>query len=256
MFSQVIGILRNPSYRYAKNCIQTGMKIQLNPLVAFRGYGVNFASVAPITAFQVGATSAFYKTLFNPKEGQAPTPFQTAISALCAGFLSGSLSGPSESIILQQQQTGKGAGATYRDMVARAGVKGLFRGTQFAMAREAIYTAGYMALGPTCIDQARDMGLSDFTARLAGGIVAGVTAAVVSHPCDTLKTFYQNDFEGKQLPNLKAAINHGNLFKGLLPRMTRLTIGTVIIANTNDVLTRGYMKHFPKENDNVNKMAL
>eukprot|EP00461_Guttulinopsis_vulgaris_P004543 UN04545 len=166
------------------------------------------------------------------------------VSALFAGFLSGSLSGPSESVILQQQQTGKNAMDTFKDMYARAGIKGIFRGTQFAMAREAIYTAGYMALGPMIIEKAKAQGFDAFTAGLIGGIAAGITAAFVSHPCDTLKTFYQNDFEHKNLPNLKAAIAHGNLFKGLVPRMTRLTIGTVIIANTNQFLTTQYRSRY------------
>lgn len=231
---------------YCKNCIQTGTPINFNPKFMYRGYGVNVGSVAPITAFQVAASGAIYHALFASgkiDQGAPPTPLELGVSALLAGGLSGTLSGPSETIILQQQQTGVGAGATFKDMYARAGLKGLFRGTQFAMGREAIYTAGYMALGPLFMDKARESGLPDVTARLVGGIIAGITAAVLSHPFDTLKTFYQNDFEHKQLPNFRAAVNHGSLFKGLVPRMGRLVVGTVVISNINDVLTRQYVQY-------------
>jgi hypothetical protein len=219
-------------------------------MVMYRGYGVNVGSVAPITAFQVAASGVFYRTLFgNSKTDKtAPAaPVELAVSALLAGCLSGTLSGPSETIILQQQQTGAGAMDTLRTMMSRAGIKGLFRGTQFAMCREAIYTAGYMALGPSFMDIARNQGLPDVSARLAGGIAAGIIAAVLSHPFDTLKTFYQNDFEHKKLPNFKAAFNSGSLFKGLLPRTGRLVVGTVVISNINDVLTRQYLSYTAKQ---------
>jgi hypothetical protein len=111
---------------YMKNCIQTGNPINFNPKYMYRGYGVNVGSVAPITAFQIAASGTIYHTLFARTKADPtspPTPFELGFSALLAGGLSGTLSGPSESIILQQQ-TGLGAGATLSAMYQKLASEG------------------------------------------------------------------------------------------------------------------------------------
>lgn len=83
---------------------------------------MNAGSLAPITAVQVSATSALFKAIFERPDHKEPTPFEKAACAVGAGALSGTISGPSESVIVQQQQTGKGPGETFRDMKNTAGM--------------------------------------------------------------------------------------------------------------------------------------
>ncbi len=65
--------------------------------------------------------------------------------AVGAGALSGLISGPSESVIVHQQKTGLGAGAAFSEMKKKAGIAGIYRGTSFAMFRDGLFTAGFMA---------------------------------------------------------------------------------------------------------------
>jgi hypothetical protein len=95
---------------------------------------------------------------------------------------------------------------------------------------------------------AREAGVPDVTARLVGGIAAGILASVLTQPADTLKTLYQNDFDHTKIKNLSAAVKQGSLFKGLLPRMGRLVVGTVVISNINDILTKRYIEYETQSN--------
>ena len=135
-----------------------------------------------------------------------------------AGAISGLISGPSESVIIQQQRTGKGAGATFSSMRQAAGVSGILRGTPFAMFRDGLFTAGFLAVAPLLAQQARDQGLSEVPARLAGSVAAGVMAAVVTHPADTIKTRLQGDYMGEKYKSVRAVVAEGGLFKGLSAR--------------------------------------
>lgn len=160
-----------------------------------------------------------------------------------AGAMSGLLSGPSESIILQQQATGRGAMETVKSMSAQAGAKSIFRGTPLAMMRDGGFTAGFMALGPFLVNTFASHGQSEIVSRLFGGICAGVLAAVVTHPFDTLKTRFQKDYMRAQFPSLASAVREGGLFKGLSARGLRVIVGTVIISNVTDILNHRYAEY-------------
>lgn len=74
------------------------------------------------------------------------------------------------------------------------GFLGLFRGFWTACGREGLFTAGYMGVGPAFTsDYKTRFGMGDNSAKLAGSISAGICAATLSHPLDTIKTCMQGD---------------------------------------------------------------
>jgi hypothetical protein len=162
---------------------------------------------------------------------------------MAAGGCCGLIAGPSETIILKQQAAGTGALATLRSVLSEGGIRALYRGTQFAMMRDAGFTAGFMALGPFATDMLHKNGQSELVSRLAGGMGAGVIAAIVTHPLDTLKTMYQKDYLRKTYPSFASALRAGGLFKGLSARGLRVIIGTIIISNVTDMLNRKLAAH-------------
>lgn len=67
--------------------------------------------------------------------------------------------------------------------------------------------------------------------------MAGVVAAVVTHPADTIKTRLQGDYQGKRYKGVLDVVKEGGLFKGLAARGTRVIVGVCVISNVTDILT-------------------
>lgn len=239
---------------YFKNCLQTKTPIQLKPSVLYRGYGTNVATVAPITSLQVAMSAFMYKTLFakGNRDNNITTPhlYQTALASTIAGAISGVVAGPSETVILQQQRTGASAIDTMKKMYAENGLRALFRGTQPAMIRDGLFSCGFIAVVPFLTDCLHQYSMfNDFTAPLAGGLIAGLGITVLTHPFDTLKTRYQNDYTAKKYPNFLHVVKDGNLFQGVSARGTRVITGTIIISNVTRLMNREYQQRI------VNKRA-
>jgi hypothetical protein len=172
------------------------------------------------------------------------TLIENATSAMLAGMTSGLVSGPAESVILQQQFTGASAIPTFKRMAGEAGALSVYRGTPYAMFRDGVFTAGFMALGPFLSAQFKTLfadkdgsvsSSGEVGSRLLGGATAGVIAAVATHPADTIKTRFQSDFRGQTYPSLRAVCAEGGLFKGLSARGLRVIIGVCIISNFTDI---------------------
>jgi len=234
---------------YFKNSIQTGAKIASNPAVWYRGYLTNVGTLAPITAIQVSATTILSNVLFGKAPSQA-NDAEKSISAVGAGALSGLISGPSESIILHQQRTGEGTFAALKSIRSDAGWKGVFRGTSYAMFRDGLFTAGFMAGAPMLVKRLRDdYNLSEPTARLAGGCAAGALAAVLTHPADTIKTRLQRDYMGEKYKSFTAPYAEGGLLKGLAARGTRVIVGVCVIGNVTEFLQNKWAAYSKSSTD-------
>ncbi len=127
----------------------------------------------------------------------------TGAEATAAGFVGGFLSGlacaPMELVMIQQQRFGGSALATPLRILRERGLAGgLMRGLTTACGREGLYTAGYLGLAPTLATYlGEEHGLAPTQAALLGAIPAGLVAATLSHPLDTIKTCMQGDLERK-----------------------------------------------------------
>jgi solute carrier family 25 (mitochondrial carnitine/acylcarnitine transporter), member 20/29 len=115
------------------------------------------------------------------------------------GVLSGFVCSPMELVMIQQQRFGTSLLGTPSKIIAETGISGLLtRGLFMSCAREGVFTAGMLGVGPSMRRYASEkMGYSDANAAIFGAVVGGTIVATISHPMDTIKTCQQGDI-GKQ----------------------------------------------------------
>jgi len=225
---------------YIKNMVQQGKKITLNPLIWWRGAGVNAASLAPITAMQVATTNALLKGLNNKQ----PSGAEQTAAAFTAGALSGLVSGPAENVMLHQQNSGNTVYNTTKTLLQTHGMRGLYRGVTPAMLRDGGFTAGYMGLLPMLKKQLeKHTSMNEPTATLASGVGSGLVVGVVTHPFDRVKTYMQATLSEKESMATTFANVYRNeslkgLFKGLAARSTRVSMAVTIMGTVTDKLNK------------------
>eukprot|EP00471_Norrisiella_sphaerica_P003619 CAMPEP_0184487594 /NCGR_PEP_ID=MMETSP0113_2-20130426/10213_1 /TAXON_ID=91329 /ORGANISM="Norrisiella sphaerica, Strain BC52" /LENGTH=280 /DNA_ID=CAMNT_0026869953 /DNA_START=80 /DNA_END=922 /DNA_ORIENTATION=- len=208
----------------------------------YRGLGIQAGTLAPITAFQVMVNGVLEKAVTGGQRNL--TDLETIGCAMVAGGTSATLYGPVDLIMIQQQKRQLGAIDTAKFILKKFGVmNGIFRGFWSTVVREAIYTGGYLGIAPVLTKAlvTSDMEMfkgKDYASGLTGSTVAGVIAAILTHPADTSKTCMQADLECKTYPSArKAFFDHlynkgvGSLYKGGLARTTRLC-GAFFIVST------------------------
>jgi solute carrier family 25 (mitochondrial 2-oxodicarboxylate transporter), member 21 len=108
---------------------------------------------------------------------------------------------PVDVTMIHQQKLGMSPLGAISHLARTFGVTSLWRGLAPTAIREAIYTAGYLALTPVFtakLMQRPGWEESYFPSSVLGAMGAGVIANVASHPIDTAKTVLQADVEGRQ----------------------------------------------------------
>ena len=116
------------------------------------------------------------------------------------------------------------------------------------MAREAIYTGGYLGTAPlvkALLEQSPALADRPSTALLLAGIASGATAAVLTQPLDTAKTRMQANVGrpeyGSAARSLATVWHEGGvraLWAGLLPRGGRIELATIILSATKRAATK------------------
>jgi hypothetical protein len=114
---------------------------------------------------------------------------------MVAGLSSSIVVAPAERLMILQQRSGQGLRETARQIVSRQGIQGLFRGLGYTAGRESLFTSAYLLGAPALKQKFRALGVTDTTAGLASGIIAGGLAALLSQPLDTAKTRVQASVE-------------------------------------------------------------
>eukprot|EP01061_Rhynchopus_euleeides_P016148 TRINITY_DN27333_c5_g1_i1.p1 TRINITY_DN27333_c5_g1~~TRINITY_DN27333_c5_g1_i1.p1 ORF type:complete len:306 (+),score=97.69 TRINITY_DN27333_c5_g1_i1:87-920(+) len=189
---------------YCKNASQQGLPFSLSPKVLYRGLGVSVLNMGIATGLQFPLTGAV-SSLIKLGEDRNLTGGERIAAGLVGGMLSGTVCSPMELTMIQQQRTGRSLAEVPRGVISELGVKGMLRGLSMTSGREGMYTAGYLGIGPVLTGVLQESyGLAAPTAKAAGAIVAGVVAASVSHPMDTIKTCMQGDIQGVKYPNIPA----------------------------------------------------
>jgi hypothetical protein len=225
---------------YCKNATQQG--ITLNPLVLYRGVSVSVMNMAILTGVQFPITG----TIAQLMTGGAERPLSKA-EKIGAGFGGGAISGfvcaPMELIMIQQQRFGASMASAASRVVSEFGVTTLFRGLATSCGREGLFTAGYLGLGPVFAGILKESyGMADSTANFAGASGAGIIAASLSHPLDTMKTCMQGDIEQKRFKDMGhtyrtlAAEGPATFFKGWSFRTTRMICAIWLIGQCKDRL--------------------
>jgi len=175
----------------------------------YRGVFVQAGTVAPITAIQVMLNGVLGGLMLRG-EARELTDGEKMLTSAGAGALSAAVYTPVDLTTIQQQKLGLNPSQTVRHLVDTHGARSLFRGFQSCALREAIYTAGYLGLGPVLtVAIANRVPFFDdkpFAAALLGACVAGVSAGLLTHPVDTAKTCLQSDMVGEKWTSARQAI--------------------------------------------------
>ena len=79
-------------------------------------------------------------------------------------------------------------------MLSEHGPSTLFRGLATSCGREGLFTAGCLGLAPVLAEKLHsDFGVESKLGSFLGACCAGMVAATLSHPLDTIKTCLQGD---------------------------------------------------------------
>ena len=140
------------------------MMASLKPTTVYRGVLVNAASIGPISAFQYatnGALTHLHRNFTSSssssssREGEkqqsrrATTAAESLGIAAATGALSALVVAPAELVMIAQQTTGLGLGATVSSLARHGGVPAFWRGLSATCMREVGWVVGFLGLAPT-----------------------------------------------------------------------------------------------------------
>ncbi|KAJ8604972.1 hypothetical protein CTAYLR_006904 [Chrysophaeum taylorii] len=179
---------------YWKNAAQQKLPFTLNPRLLYRGLSTSVANMAVLTGLQFPLTGMVTKVITGGQERQM-TGVETIGAAFAGGALSGIACGPMELVMIQQQRFGGSILAAPYRIASTFGPFAFGRGLTMSCGREGMYTAGVLGMCPVFLKELEDKGVSHSAAKVLAPIGAGVIAATVSHPMDTIKSCVQGDLE-------------------------------------------------------------
>ncbi len=176
-------------------------------------------------------------------ESRSLTDMEIVASAAGAGAISAVLYTPVDLITIQQQKLVLKPVETARYIIEKHGYTGLFRGFSSCAIREALYSAGYLGLAPIFTYYvSRREGSPSLAAGICGASLAGILVSTTTHPVDTCKTCVQSDMSGRTYPSALSAATvlyrQGGvsaLFKGLIPRVTRICGAFFVCMTLRDI---------------------
>ena len=205
---------------YAKNATQQGITLTLNPAVLYRGVGVSIGNMVVLTGAQFPLSGAVGKAITGGEDRPLGRG-EKILSGFAGGAISGFLCAPMELVMIQQQRFGTSMAEAASRIVRERGALSLMRGLETSCGREGLFAAGYLGLGPVFADYLRsNYGMSG-GADFAGAAGAGMIAATLSHPLDTIKTCMQGDIERQTYTTFSGTAStllsqggYGQFFKG------------------------------------------
>ena len=229
---------------YLKNASQQGLPMTLDPRILYRGLFASVANMGILTGIQFPLTGLVSQAFTGGVDRRLSSREMVA-SGFCGGLISGLVCGPMELIMIQQQRFGTSIMSTPGRVMAQGGGGGaLLRGVTTACGREGLFTAGYLGLAPALSRQLVDDGvLGEGAADVAGAIGAGVVAATLSHPVDTIKTCMQGDIAGSKYGTVRATASmlmqeagFKSFFRGWTWRTGRMIGATFIIGKCKKII--------------------
>ena len=193
---------------YCKNATQQKLPLTLDPRVLYRGIGVSVGNMVLITGAQFPLTGMVSRALTGGVDRSLDKSEKIA-AGFAGGAISGLICAPMELIMIQQQRKGTAMLSAAANIVRERGVLTLFRGLETSCGREGLFTAGYLGMGPVFAEQLqRRYDMSASSANFAGAAGAGMIAATLSHPLDTIKCVLRasiTDAFGRPAPGARAA---------------------------------------------------
>lgn len=239
----IIEVTVNQPLIFAKNCIQQGKPLPLDPKMWFRGYGVNAGSMSPITALQMGVNSVVTSLLTEEKTTQLSDQ-QKVFAATLAGAISALVSSPAEYIMLQQQNTGLSFLGTTQVLMSKS-VRAMLRGFTPTACRDGGFTAGYLVIPPLIQRAAMEHCDSNYESlvSVASGVAAGVSTAILTQPFDVMATTIKSG-NGANMREAFAKLYYEggviSLFRGLSARGACVILAISCINALRDPVTTLY----------------
>jgi len=225
------------------------MSRALNPRYLYRGVTIQCVSVAPISAVQFAANGAVLDLTRRMRGTQgAPTDAERVCAGLTAGALSALVMTPTDNIMITQQKHGGSIVGTTNRIRSAFGNIGLYRGLTLCAVRESTGTCCYIAAFPMMRREISNR-YPETPAAVCSTVAAVATSSLsclLNHPADTLKTRIQGSMfphaaEISQ-PTISTAYRTvqaecdgsatgmaRQLYRGLLPRLFRISCGCMIL---------------------------
>jgi len=226
-----IEVLCLQPFNYAKNMVQQGKPLTLDPRKLYRGVGANCVNMGSCTMLQFAVGGALKKAVVGDEHRPLKVHEEMGCGVL-AGMFSALVGSPLELIMIQQQHTGKNTMETLKDVVKPNTIG---RGFVGAAVREGLWTCGYLSIPPIVRRQLMtsfpDTFDSNAKARVPAALLGGLFACYLTHPFDTVKTCMQGDIERKKFKGFlqTAGVVHGEsgftgFYRGATFRYGRMAI--------------------------------
>ncbi|ETL79255.1 hypothetical protein L917_20033 [Phytophthora nicotianae] len=186
-----------------KNAVQQGRPLPRSIPALYRGLGVSLSSIAPVSAIRFAVNGKLLRKVSGTDT--APTGQVKVLCSTISGATAAAITGPAELVMTVQQNNGRSFGATVKAVVDTHGVTRLIRGYPATAIRDAIWCAGYLALGPLFTREVHRLKPQTFghydtatasqkaSASIAGCLAAGLVVVPLTQPIDTIKTVMQGE---------------------------------------------------------------
>lgn len=192
-----IEVLCLQPFNYAKNMVQQGQPLTMDPRKLYRGVGANCVNMGSCTMIQFASGGALKKAITGGDPIARPLKaYEEMGCGIAAGMLSATVGSPLELIMIQQQRKG---GNTLDTLKSIANPSNIGRGFIGAAVREGLWTCGYLSIPPivrsNLMTSFPDTFDSQAKARVPAALLGGLFACYLTHPFDTIKTCMQGDIE-------------------------------------------------------------
>ena len=230
-----------------KNMLQSGKILSRNPTHYYRGVLTNGFSMFPLTATQFSGTGYFSNKLSNNRYIKSESN-QQILASTTAGFLSGIIATPAETIIVQKQEVKGNFIQISKNIIKKYGIKKLYRGFIPCSSRESLYTCGLLTLSPlienSMVNKYKLFEKKNIYSSMSASIISGLFSGLVTQPFDTIKTHMQANLNNNNnIPQIIRSKGYKALFTGSMPRSLRI-IGTFFIINESNKIFLNTVKKF------------
>lgn len=210
-----------------KTLLQKGEKMTLDPRIIYRGLLPNMLSMVPITAVQFGANAGMKAYIDNP-----------VANAFMAGVSAASIACPIEMGMTRQNATGTSFVNACKQIIAEGGMQRMYTGMAATAFRDGVYTTAVFVGKSMMKPYTAQVISNEKVADIAAAMSAGISAGLVTHPVDTVKTRQQAANKKMSFTEVARQVYQEKgilgFFKGSLPRSIRIGSAVVIFNKVTE----------------------
>eukprot|EP00801_Mesodinium_rubrum_P006824 Mrub_06832.p1 GENE.Mrub_06832~~Mrub_06832.p1 ORF type:complete len:284 (+),score=16.89 Mrub_06832:124-852(+) len=208
-----------------------------NPSLLYTGFNVNLLG-------SIGKNILFYPLLYNStryinKYYENKEPVKSGfISAMISSAISSLIITPLENIKTNMMADNK---LKFKDFCfSRVCKMWVYKGTELFIAREIIFSSVYWPILTSLKNSLKSQDslnqIDNFKIDITAASMAGMTAALVTQPIDTMKTLYQTNKSGVSIHQLYQITvrdyGHQSLMRGTVARVLRIIPHCMIVLSS------------------------